>query len=247
MDDLHLVDTIGDEGSIKGGLRLNPVVRLFNVFKDGPEDEHVHIVIAFRGTAVGRGGGVIVMEDLTDIVVWLDTYEEMNEIGDGCSDPTVQASFSFLHISIMFVTQDSELHLKCNCPAFLVTHAGPWLAVFGAALTEKCIVQRLTDLIWIPAHPAIDPDQSFRVARVMHALRESVAKLQDWYDDVFEHQEPLYDISHPVRHCRLFPTPDTYIWDGYPVQFTYQEHLESYPSRATYLAKTVGADLSMLS
>ncbi|KAG0702543.1 hypothetical protein DFH29DRAFT_875082 [Suillus ampliporus] len=388
-NDLHLLDTIRDEGSIKGGVRLNPTVRLCKVFEDGLEDERVHIIVGF--SAVPRGGSV--MEDPTDVVVRLNTAsqhipleefknilqlgttgpnpstaakstqyrqiqggprllakiydgrfaehnladthvlpiqlfnpafayfsskafdptydvpdetlnyvqdlmhrfatihsnedarklhltsllekvigapfictctrdgkcipdasvlashqhtpiclivnEEKNEIGDGGSDPAVQASFSFLRISSH---QESELHLRCNCPAFLLVHAGPWLAVLGAVLTEKCVVQRLTDFIWIPAHSAIDRGQCLRVARVMHALRESVVQLKDWYDGVFKHQEPLYDLSRPVRHSRFFPTPDTYICDGNPVRFSYQEPLESYPSCVTYLAKTAGAD-----
>lgn len=123
-----------------------------------------------------------------------------------------------------------------------MAHAGPWLTVLGAVLTEKCIVQRLTDLIWIPAHSTIDPDQCLRVARIMHALRESVTQLRDWYDNIFKRQEPLYDISRPVRHSRFFPTPDTYMCNGNPVRFTYQEPLESHPSCVTYLAKTVAAE-----
>jgi hypothetical protein len=38
-----------------------------------------------------------------------------------------------------------ELCSKCNCPIFLVAHAGPWPAVLGAIFMEKYIVQWLMD------------------------------------------------------------------------------------------------------
>lgn len=105
------------------------------------------------------------------IPIHLVVVEEKNEVGDGGSDPSVQASFSFVHL-----TRDSqytELRSKCNCPTFLVAHAGPWLAVLGAVFTDKYIVQRLTDFIRIPARSAFDDDQFLRIGRVLYALRES--------------------------------------------------------------------------
>lgn len=44
---MDLLDTIGDQDSIKGGELLNPMARLHKVFKDGLEDEHVHIVVVY--------------------------------------------------------------------------------------------------------------------------------------------------------------------------------------------------------
>ncbi|KAG2030090.1 hypothetical protein BDR03DRAFT_879240 [Suillus americanus] len=160
--------------------------------------------------------------------------EEKNEFGDGGSDPSVQASFSFVHVT----REHAELRLKCNGPTFLVAHAGPWLAVLGAVFTEKYIVQRLTDFIWIPAHSALDDDQFLRIWRVLHALRESVARLTDWYKCVLECNEPPYDASNPTVRPRFYPTPDTYLRDKIPVRFKYERSLERDASCVTYLAKT---------
>ncbi|KAG1848834.1 hypothetical protein C8R48DRAFT_641478 [Suillus tomentosus] len=170
------------------------------------------------------------------IPIHLVVVEEKNEVGDGGSDPSVQASFSFVHLT--HDLQYTELRSKCNCPTFLVAHAGPWLAVLGAVFTDKYIVQRLTDFIWIPARSALDDDQFLRIGRVLYALRESVAQLRDWYDNVLECGEPPYDASRPTVHSRFYPTPDTYLRDEIPVQFKYEWPLERDASCVTYLAKT---------
>ncbi|KAG2052546.1 hypothetical protein BDR06DRAFT_515094 [Suillus hirtellus] len=192
------------------------------------------------GMTVNRHGGYIhnavAVHVHGDIPIHLVVVEEKNEVGDGGSDPSVQASFSFVHL-----TRDSqytELRSKCNCPTFLVAHAGPWLAVLGAVFTDKYIVQRLTDFIWIPARSALDDDQFLRIGRVLYALRKSVAQLRDWYDNVLECGEPPYDASRPTVHSRFYPTPNTYLRDEIPVQFKYEWPLERDASCATYLAKT---------
>lgn len=120
----------------------------------------------------------------------------------------------------------------------MVAHAGPWLAVLGAVFTEKYIVQRLTDFIWIPDHSALDDDQFLRIGRVLYALRESVVRLTDWYKNVLECNERPYNASHPTVHPRFYPTPDTYLHDKMLVRFKYERSLERDASCVTYLAKT---------
>lgn len=74
----------------------------------------------------------------------------------------------------------------------------------------------------------------------MHALKESVAILKDWYDaQVFKRKERPYDILRPGPHPRFFPTPNIYERDGNVVQFSYEQPLESDPSCVTYLERTV--------
>lgn len=46
-NDVDLLDTIGYQDSVKGGEPLNPMARLHKVFKDGLEDEHLHIVMVY--------------------------------------------------------------------------------------------------------------------------------------------------------------------------------------------------------
>lgn len=126
----------------------------------------------------------------------------------------------------------------------MLAHAGPWLAVLGAVFTDNCIIQRLTDYIWIPAHSALDDEQFLRIGRVLYALRESVAQLKDWYENVLKREEPPFEsnTSHPAPHSRFFPSPDTYLRDNNAVRFRYQRPLELHPSCVTYLAKTVEAN-----
>ncbi|KAG2103787.1 uncharacterized protein F5147DRAFT_638712 [Suillus discolor] len=163
------------------------------------------------------------------IPICLIVDEEKDDFGDGGSDPSVQASFSFLRISCQ---KEAELPFMCNCPAFLTARAGPRLVVLGAILREKCIVQRLTDFIWIPTRSSLDDGHCLRIGRVMHALKESITLLKDWYDNkVFKRDEPRYDI-----------TSYTYKRDGKVVKFTYQQPLEAHPACVTYLAKTVETD-----
>ncbi|KAG1747833.1 uncharacterized protein EDB91DRAFT_1035962, partial [Suillus paluster] len=105
------------------------------------------------------------------------------------------------------------------CPAFLIAQAGSWLAVLGTVLTEKCVIQRLMDYIWILAYPAFNDDQVLQIGYVLYARRES-------------RKEPPYDTSRPVAHAHFFPTPDIYICNS-------NSHLGRHPSCVTYLAKTV--------
>ncbi|KAG2082262.1 hypothetical protein BD769DRAFT_1633430 [Suillus cothurnatus] len=84
------------------------------------------------------------------VAIHLIVVEEKNEFGDGGSDPSVQASFSF----------HAELRSKCNCPTFLVAHAGPWLAVLGAIFTEKDWYKNVLESNERPynaSHPTIHP------------------------------------------------------------------------------------------
>lgn len=73
MDDLHLLHTIEDRGRIRGGVALHPMSRLHKIFEDGPEDEHIHIVVV--PSIAAQGEGVVLKEDPTDIVVRLNTGE----------------------------------------------------------------------------------------------------------------------------------------------------------------------------
>lgn len=186
--------------------------------------------------------------------VYLVVGEEKNEIGDGGSDPSVQAALSFLRIfrqmevmirirhclsfiaNVLFA-QNTELRLRCCCPAFLVGHAGPWLTIMGGIITSNCVVQRLTDFLWIPVHSSLDDDQFLRIARVLYALRESIERLDSWYKTV----EDIPPCSlKPIPHPRFFPSPNAYNdKNGMLVKFVYQTPLERSISCVTYRAKTL--------
>ncbi|KAG6379741.1 hypothetical protein JVT61DRAFT_10276 [Boletus reticuloceps] len=113
--------------------------------------------------AIGRFLGSITNSDKTslDFVVQsshgeLPTYliidEEKNEFGDGGSDPSVQASFSFLR-------------LFCQ-PEVMTSQVFP-LSLLAEAL--------------LPIHSTHDDGQCHRIARILYALRESIQRLDSWY------------------------------------------------------------------
>ncbi|KAG9310575.1 hypothetical protein JVU11DRAFT_9130 [Chiua virens] len=164
--------------------------------------------------------------------------EEKNEFGDGGSDPSAQAAFSFMRT----VSQDenSILRRKCCCPVFIIAHAGPWLTIMGGVITSHYIVQRLTDFLWVPVHSTHDDVQFHRIARVFYALRESIEKLDLWYKSL--EAKPAWNPSVKEPHARFFPFPRTYLEGGNPVEFEYQTPLEEDVSCVTYRARTTGTN-----
>ncbi|KAF8316230.1 uncharacterized protein EI90DRAFT_3173059 [Cantharellus anzutake] len=156
--------------------------------------------------------------------------EGKKEIGDGGSDPSTQAAFSFLRRYQQEEAQD--IAQRCCCPTFLVAQAGPWFAILGGVITSQCIVQRLTDFLWLPFHSSHDEDQCTRIARILYALRESLSQLDDWYKTIAR----LSPIDIGVPHPRFFPSPDHFEHDGKLVKFTYEKPFDPDPSCKTYLA-----------
>ncbi|KAG2063223.1 hypothetical protein BDR04DRAFT_1038842 [Suillus decipiens] len=65
LNDLHLLNTIGDEA-----VELKPLTELFEVFTDGAERGYIHVVV--QRPAVARGG---IMEDLADHIAELNEGE----------------------------------------------------------------------------------------------------------------------------------------------------------------------------
>ncbi|KIJ13061.1 hypothetical protein PAXINDRAFT_100881 [Paxillus involutus ATCC 200175] len=186
--------------------------------------------------------GAMVLSSYKHFQIYL-IVSEKNEFGDGGSDPSAQASFSFLRVFCQ--EQTKALRMRCCCPTFLITHAGPWLAVLGGIITSECIVQRLTDYIWVPIHSAHDDHQYFRIGRVLYALKESIHRLEEWYKTTIETVEPYVFSPHPPSHPRFFPSPDAYLRDGVRVKFQYLKPLQRHISCVTYLARTVEANNSI--
>jgi serine/threonine protein kinase len=121
----------------------------------------------------------------------------------------------------------------------MIAHAGPWLAILGGIITGHCIVQRLTDFLWIPVHSTHDDNQFLRIARVFYALRESIQRLDSWYKDTITGVIPLNESSPHVPHPRFFPSPNVYRDGDNLVRFAYQVPLELDVSCVTYRAKTL--------
>lgn len=119
-----------------------------------------------------------------------------------------------------------------------MAHAGPWLTIMGAIITANCIVQRLTDFLWVPARSTHDDDHCGQIARVFYALKESIKRLDLWYKTL-EDIAPFNPLV-PAVHPRFFPSPNTYWHNGIPVVFKYLGPLEKNISCVTYRAITTG-------
>ncbi|KAL7283376.1 hypothetical protein ACG7TL_002806 [Trametes sanguinea] len=93
------------------------------------------------------------------------------------------------------------------CPSLLISVCGPHIRFFGAVLADVCIVQPLTDYIYLGG----DPDEEARVeyvAKVFKAVRSALDELTEWYKNL---HDPCDDLRVPAKH--LFPRP-TYADDS---------------------------------
>ncbi|KAJ6494397.1 hypothetical protein C8R45DRAFT_824657 [Mycena sanguinolenta] len=153
--------------------------------------------------------------------------EEKRELGeDGC-DASIRASFSMLR----YWAQSNAIRGRCCCPTFLIAFAGPWLAVLGTVLTDKCIVQRLTDFIWLGNGAVLnDSRQCLRVARVLHSLTRSLENLRKYYVTLTS--------SSNFEPSRFFPSPTSFLSSGALVYFEYLEALERDAVCVTFLCRT---------
>ncbi|KAI6023018.1 hypothetical protein BKA83DRAFT_3629477 [Pisolithus microcarpus] len=164
---------------------------------------------------------------------YLVVYEAKNEFGDGASDPSAQGALSYLHIFCQ--DNNRNIRLRTCCPAFIIAHAGPWLTILGGVITSKCIVQRLTNCVWVPIHSTHDDDHYLRIARIFYVLRESIELLQLSYGRETEPYDPLCYAPHP----RFFPSINVFSEGGVEVEFEYKEPLEDDDTCVTYRAQTV--------
>jgi serine/threonine protein kinase len=122
------------------------------------------------------------------------------------------------------------------CPTFLFANAGPWFAILGAVFTDKVIVQRLTDFIWVGMSPTLNEMNCDRVARIMNSLRMNVHKLRDYYRGL-----KVIAVGANEIHPRFFPSVRAYRdAKGEVVDFKYIEPLELNSTCVTFLAQTLG-------
>ncbi|KAJ6468738.1 hypothetical protein C8R45DRAFT_1017459 [Mycena sanguinolenta] len=155
--------------------------------------------------------------------------EEKRELGEGGCDASTQASFSMLKYWAQ--SNNDAVRGRCCCPTFLIAFAGPWLAILGAVLTDKCIVQRLTDFMWLGSGAVLtDSKQCLRVARVLHSLTRSLGHLRNYYVTLTSSNDP--------EPSRFFPSPTSFLSSGASVQFEYLQALERDAVCVTFLCRT---------
>ncbi|KAF8638436.1 hypothetical protein AX17_002218 [Amanita inopinata Kibby_2008] len=164
--------------------------------------------------------------------------ELKRELGESDWDPSVQAG---LRMSAFWHGRNMEtIRKRCCCPTLMLAGGGPWLAVLGGVFTDKCIVQRLTDMIWIGHTSTHQETRVMQLARVFAALRECTRKLKNFYKHIIDHKSELPEINIKVvqPHPRLYPYPTSFMENGQTVEFEYVRALVDHPSCVTFQAKT---------
>lgn len=117
----------------------------------------------------------------------------------------------------------------------MLAGGGPWLCVLGGVFTDKVIVQRLTDMMWV-GHSSTEEDaRVYGFARVLRTLRECLLELQDFYNIIgaADHFSFAPGLSPP----RFYPYPTSYFANGKLVSFHYTRMLEDDAACVTFQAK----------
>ncbi|KAJ3782759.1 hypothetical protein GGU10DRAFT_297341 [Lentinula aff. detonsa] len=156
-------------------------------------------------------------------------FQIKGELGNGGSDPSVQASFYYARFYCNI--ERTPIRERSCCPAFLISLAGPWLVIMGAVLTSRVITQRLSPYEWLGCSRVLDDDQVLQVARRLYALRLSIADLKEYYQNL---PSPVVQPDH--IHPRFCPCIKSFSLDGENVQFVYVQPLQRDPSSVTFKA-----------
>ena len=133
-----------------------------------------------------------------------------------------------------FFYQHSVMRNNTCCPTFLLATAGPWFTILGAVLTDKWIVQRLTDFIWVGLDATLNEPHYNRVAHILYSLRRNVEKLCDYYVGL----KVITDDDEDL-HPRFFPSICAYRdEEDRIIHFKYIKPLEFDSTCVTFHAKT---------
>lgn len=200
------------------------------------------------------GGVHVYWVNKSSVRVPLLIMELRRELGDGNSDPSTHASLTMrrswiqadvsliIHSSLSYLTsfQCQFIRDKCCCPTLLLAGGGPWMTILGGVFTDKIIVQRLTDLMWVGHSSTHEDGRVYRFAKVLSALRTSISQLKTYYNNIHTQKHDLQLKSHEA-HPRFFPHPTSFpIHNGTEnMNFTYLCALEeNVSSCVTYKART---------
>ena len=136
-----------------------------------------------------------------------------------------------------FYPQHRVVRDNTCCPTFLLASGGPWLTVLGAIFTDKVVVQRLTDFIWVGTDTTLNERHCHRVARILYSLGRSIRKLNEYYVGLKPDS-----IGKPELHPRYFPSIRAYRdASGVIIDFAYVKPLERDATCVTFLAITFEA------
>ena len=109
--------------------------------------------------------------------------------------------------------------------------------MLGAIFTDKVVVQRLTDFIWVGTDTTLNERHCYRIARILYSLGRSIRKLDEYYVGLKPDS-----VGKSELHPRYFPSIGAYRdASGVIVNFTYVKPPERDATRVTFLAKTFEA------
>ncbi|KAF8881995.1 hypothetical protein BD779DRAFT_1675175 [Infundibulicybe gibba] len=137
--------------------------------------------------------------------------------------------------SPMYILKRSRMRDRCCCPTFVVAGGGPWMCVLGVVFTDKDIVQRLTDMMWIRFSSTNEDDCIYHFVRVMMALHRNLPRLQEYYEKTSTADIPPFDVRS--LHPRFYPYPMTFAENSRLIQFDYMKMLGDESTCVTYQAK----------
>lgn len=124
----------------------------------------------------------------------------------------------------------------------MIASGGAWLSILGGVFTDRFIVQKLTDMMWIGLSTMHEDRRVYRVARVLLALGNSVRELQKFYNrTMVPGRVPEFNLHVP--HPRNFPYPNSFVdHDNQLVKFKYMACLENDSRCVTYVAQIEGSN-----
>ncbi|KAK0216320.1 hypothetical protein IW262DRAFT_1276813 [Armillaria fumosa] len=135
------------------------------------------------------------------VLVPLLVIELKGTLGKGGCDPLVQAEYSVLKR-----WDEKELKVlreKCCCPTLVLAGWGPNLALLGVVWTDRFIVQRITDIVFIAQATTSPDEQIYRLARLFTVIRFSLKDLVGYYECINAQATIPLQPNNP--HPRFFP------------------------------------------
>ena len=120
-------------------------------------------------------------------------------------DQVDRCDFYLLSALTSLFYQYSGVRNNTCCPTFLLATAGASFAILGGIFTDKWIVQRLTDFIWVGLDATLKDSHYNQVAHILYSLRRNVEKLYDYYVGLKIIASETEDL-----HPRFFPSICTY-------------------------------------
>ncbi|KAK0209392.1 hypothetical protein IW262DRAFT_1529157 [Armillaria fumosa] len=188
-------------------------------------------------TNIGRSPDSMIFKALNTCLILLIIMEIKHTLGEGGCDPLTQASYSVLNM--WSESPLSNIRNKCCCLTFVLAGSGPYLSVLGVVWTDRFIVQRLTDIMWVGEATTYEDAHLYCLSQIFTSLCDCHQTLHTFYDDIKDRTD-LELIPHEP-HPHYFPYPDSFhkFQSCTKTEFKYLDVLESDSTNVTFLAQTM--------